>query len=158
MAFYKAGTYDVLVQQQGLGINEKTQNPYFFLGFLVLGQDGRVFDESEQLARRYERAITEKTVPYLAEDVKVLGLAVTSPAQLDPKYGHSIIGKTIPMYCKIEKDDKGREWERWSVPYAGGSGTPKSMLDEAGLQALDKKFQAAFSKAMAMNTDDMVPF
>lgn len=102
-------------------------NPQFVLSFIPLGRyadDGSgELEQCLNYERSAFRAITDKTVAYLMEDLEYLGIAeqITSFGQLDQDHPQcvSVIGAEIQVVCKHELY-QGTMVERWSLNRAGG--------------------------------------
>ena len=125
-AFFNEGRYIVQIVDQALG-EAQTGTPQFILKFTVLEH---VFDDGgAEAARNYDRtyykAITEKTIQYLAQDLKTLGFEGSSFRDLDPSSPgfYDLRGRQVEMYCTHE-DRNGESQEKWSVAFAKGASKP----------------------------------
>jgi hypothetical protein len=181
--YYEVGKYECRITSQAIG-EAKTGTPQFILRFNVLG---KVYDdgEMERVNREYERtayrAITEKTIPYLIEDLKTLGFQGSSFRDLDPGSPNffDLEGRAVEMWCSHEEGQDGENREKWGVARQGG---PKreapqvKALDAAKLRSLDnlfgkhlkdlapsgvdfnKRLEKPVPVASRDHTDDGVPF
>jgi hypothetical protein len=123
--YYEVGKYACRITSQAMG-EAKTGTPQFILRFTVLA---RVYDdgEMERVNRQYERtayrAITEKTIPYLIEDLKTLGFQGSSFRDLDPSSPNffDLEGRDVEMWCGHEAGTDGENREKWGVARQGGA-------------------------------------
>ena len=151
--YYSVGRYACRINSQALG-QAQTGTPQFILRFTVLAQ---VFDdgETQNVNRQYERssyrAITEKTVPYLVEDLKTLGATISSFRDLDPSSPSfcDLAGQEVDMWCSHEKGQDGELREKWGVARQGGpkkDAPPAKPVDAAKLRSLDNLFGKALKE------------
>jgi hypothetical protein len=124
-AYYKKGRYACKVVSQALGENKKG-NPQFVLRFLVLGEvdptePTNYIPAGQQYERTHYRVITEKTIDYFIDDLKLLGFEGASFKDLDPSSPtfHDMTGLDIDMWCDVEEWDGGTQ-EKWGVAQVGG--------------------------------------
>lgn len=121
--FYEKGRYRCRISKQGLTA-ASTGTTQFFLQFDVLARviGPNAEAEVQQYTRTMFRAITEKTIPYLLEDLQALGFHGGSFAELDPDNSshQSFVGQEIAMYCNHETDQKGSPREKWGVARSAG--------------------------------------
>lgn len=147
---YAEGRYVCEVTGQALG-ETSSGNAQFVLRFKVIGtpdtqnRDNYIRDLN-QYERTFYRAITDKTVPYLIEDLKVLGYTRDSFKFLDPQNPnfHDFSGQVIDMMCVHEegKDKSGNSTglrERWSIPRAASAFEVKA-LEPKKVRELDNLF------------------
>lgn len=124
------------------GFNEaKTGNPQFWFDFEVQAKkagDGSAEPLAEPEKRTYYRVITEKTMPFLLEDLRTIGYDGTSLAMLEPTHPQhfSLVGNVVEMYCGHELYE-GKTKERWSVSQGQAAREP---LDKSKLRTLDSLF------------------
>jgi hypothetical protein len=151
--YYDEGRYLVEVTDQGFS-EAKTGTPQFVLRFKVLGTpdpdgDPQGFEpDSMQYERTFYRAITEKTIPYLTDELAILGFQGTSFRELDkstPNF-HDFTGLRVEMICKHENDREGVLRERWSLSIRGAAPTLEPM-EQSKLRKLDTLFGASLKKA-----------
>ncbi len=133
--FYAVGRYACKVVDQALG-EAGTGNPQFVLRFQVLGlvdpaDPSRYIAAGQQYERTHYRTITDKTIQYFAEDLKLLGFKGDSFRLLDPNADgfHDFRGMDIDMWCAHENDREGHQREKWGVARQG------STLDVKPLEA-----------------------
>lgn len=143
--FYEVGRYACKVTNQALG-EAKTGTPQFVLQFTVLGKvdpsdPTRFIPAQAQYERTHFRAITEKTIPFFMEDLKVLGFKGASFKELDPNNQpfHDFRGADIDMWCAHENDQQGNLREKWGVARQGGSLEVKP-LEAKKVRDLDNLF------------------
>ncbi len=144
--FYQSGRYACKITGQALG-KAGTGNPQFVLRFQVFGlvdpQDpSRFIPAPQQYERTHYRTITEKTVPYLLEDLKILGFDGDSFRDLDPGTEGfcDFRGKDVDMWCAHEQAQDGGEREKWSVARQGGGEMKVDPLDSKKVRELDNLF------------------
>jgi hypothetical protein len=125
--FYEIGRYACKVVSQALG-ESSTGKPQFALRFQVMGQvdpadPSRFIPARQQYERTHYRAITEKTIPYFIEDLKVLGFQGDSFRGLDSNTEgfHDFRGQDVDMWCSHEPDQEGNQREKWGIARQGGS-------------------------------------
>lgn len=145
------------VTGQALGTN-RNNNSQLVITFAIMGQVDPADPEGQLLScppgeRTIYRVITDKTAPYVWEDVEALcgakGLALPSSMRnLDPQraeFTHDFKGAELALYVKHEPYE-GQLKERWSISRrAANAGDP---LDDKGLRQLD----ALFGKQLASKT------
>jgi hypothetical protein len=143
--FYEPGRYACKVTEQALG-EAKTGNTQFVLRFTVLGKvdpadPSRYIPAAAQYERTMYRAITEKTVPYLIEDLKTLKFKGGSFSDLDPNNPgfHDFTGLDFDGWCKHEKDQQGQMREKWGVARTSGPLEVKP-VEPKKLRELDNLF------------------
>lgn len=143
--FYAAGRYACKVTDQALG-EAGTGNPQFVLRFLVLGlvdpaDPSKYLPATQQFERTHYRVITDKTVQYLLEDLKLLGFKGESFKALDPNNDgfHDFRGLDIDMWCGHENDREGKPREKWSVARQGSKFEVKP-LEPKKVRDLDNLF------------------
>lgn len=176
---YQKGRYVCEILNQALGV-AKTGTPQLAIQFKVLGtpdpkDPGSYEIDPYQYERTMYKAITEKTIDYVIEDLKNLGVAVQSLRQLDPSTSGFIDlrGKVTHFLCNHEAGQNGGPMrEKWGVARAS-SEFKVEPLEPAKMRELDnlfgKQLKEAFkapaasrppqSAVAAMEvTDDDVPF
>src|SRR5215467_6763957 len=143
-AFFNEGRYAVQIIDQALG-EAQTGTPQFILKFTVLE---RIHDDGGTEAvrnydRTYYKAITERTIEYLTQDLKTLGFEGSSFRDLDPSSPtfYSLKGRRVEMYCSHEFRN-GENQEKWGVAFAKRESKPieAKKIDSAKLRALDNLF------------------
>lgn len=141
--YYEPGAYVGEVVEQGIAKAKSTGTPQFVLRVRVIGKvdpkDASGYQPVTENERSIYRAITDKTVEYLMEDLKALGFTGASFAELQPGHLHhqSFVGNQIDLYCKHEPDLNGQMRERWNID----RGAPKiESLDAKGMRELDSMF------------------
>jgi hypothetical protein len=151
--FYEVGRYACKVTSQALG-EAKTGTPQFVLQFTVLGKvdpsdPTRYLPAAAQYERTHFRAITDKTIKYFLEDLKILGFKGASFRELDPNTPgfHDFRGLDVDMWCSYEDDQDGGKRERWAIARQGGGGLEVKALEPKKLRDLDNLFGKAL-KAM----------
>ena len=170
--FYQQGVYVVEVVGQALG-KAMTGTPQFILRFKVLGTPVPDSDSFDSVSQQYERtlymALTEKTAPYVKENLEKLGFNGGSITILDPGHAQhqSFVGNQIDMYCKHEADQNGNVREKWQIS-RGAGGIKADPLDQREMRQLDALFGKNASKPTlhirphvetgAEITDDDIPF
>jgi hypothetical protein len=176
--FYDEGKYRCRITAQALG-KAKTGTPQFILKFLVLGVSlgEQEYDQTTQYERTMYRAITEKTIEYVKEDLQAIGFNRESFKYLDPNQNdfQDFTGAELTMYCSHENDQNGDMRERWGID-RGARGLKVDPLEPKGMRELDALFgkhlkglkpatpparnaaEQPGSLAVAGITDDDVPF
>ena len=156
--FYAVGRYACKITEQALG-EAKTGNPQFVLRFKVLGlvdpdDPSKYIPAAAQYERTHYRTITEKTIPYLMDDLKTLGFQGTSFRDLDPQTEgfHDFRGGDIDMWCGHEQGQDGIR-EKWGVARVSGPLEVKP-LEAKKLRDLDNLFGKHLKglKSQAPNT------
>lgn len=139
--FYERGRYLGRVVGQGLSESSKG-TPQIVIRFKVLE-----FESGDPVNQQYERtvyrAITEKTMPYVTADLKVLGYTRDSFKFLDPKVQgfHSFDGQEAIFVCNHEPDLQGDLREKWGIaPAEGAAFEIKKPLEAKKLRDLDSLF------------------
>ena len=139
---YEQGLHLGQVVEQGL-TKAKTGTAQFVLKIKILGVpdgEGSYVAHREQYDRTIYMALTEKTMPYVKENLERLGFEGTSLGQLDPAHAQAqkFTGKQVEVWCKHERDQQGELRERWQISTGGGSlGDP---LDQREVRNLDGLF------------------
>lgn len=137
--YYQPGDYACEVVNQGIG-ETKTGKPQFFLAFKVL----RYADNDERVEQQYDRThyrvITDNTIEWFIEDLKVLGFQRSGFRflSLDMAGHQSFVGQEVVMNCRHESY-QGKEGERWNIAREGGALDIKPLPD-AKLRQLDAMF------------------
>lgn len=169
-AFYQEGRYKGEIIEQGFG-EASTGTVQFVLNVKIFETESG--DPVQENTRFVFKSITEKTMPYLLEDLRALGFNGTSLSQLDPDRAdhHSLVGQTHLFFCKHEYDQQGNQRERWNL-YRGGNSLDLKPPDSKKLRDLDMLFGRAAKQKPATTkqppppppswssdpTDDQVPF
>jgi hypothetical protein len=142
--FYEPRKYWVKVTGQGLGQTSKG-NIQFVLSFTVLGavnpdNPDEYLEEKAQLERRYWRVLNERTIDWGTEDLKTLGFAGDSFAQLDPKHPRhwSLKDQMVMMFCNHTTDQNGELREEWSIARTGPLVQEEAAVDK--VRQLDALF------------------
>ncbi len=177
--FYAVGRYACKVTDQALG-ETSTGKPQFVLRFQVLGlvdpkDPSRYIAGAQQYERTHYRAITDKTIQYFIEDLKLLGFKGESFKALDPNNDgfHDFRDLDIDMWCSHENDQEGKPREKWGVARQGSTFEVKP-LEAKKVRDLDNLFGKQLKSAKAAEpvrtapanaaspameiTDDDVPF
>lgn len=142
---YTPGTYLARITRQQLGKTSKG-NPQFVLSFTVeakVAADGSGnLEQCPVYERSIFRAITDKTVTYLMEDLDYLGIGaeLSSFGQLDQDSPQCVrvIDQEIEVVCQHEMYE-GQLKERWSLN-RGGSGLQIEPVDKQEIRQLDTLF------------------
>jgi hypothetical protein len=128
MPKYEVGRYEVKITGQGFQ-KASTGTLQFVLQFEVQGKvdprDPQTLISVAPGERKWYKAITEKTVDWLMDDLKVLGVeGITSWAQLDPTIAPDdfidLSDKLIDMMCGSKNGTDGKSYEDWSIAREGG--------------------------------------
>jgi len=147
MARYEVGKYEVEITSQGFQKAASSGNLQFVFEFKVLGKidpnDPNSLISVMEGSRKYYKAITENTVEWLMDDLKVLGVeGITSWSQLDPNVEGfiDIAGRKVDMACGSKNGQDGKSYEDWSIARNGGGGKPIEHADTKDVKALDRLF------------------
>lgn len=148
--YYQAGVYWGRVTKQALG-KTRNDNPQFVLRFLVLGKvdpanpTGDLIS-CEQYERSVYRVITDKTIPFVLEDLATLGFSGDSFRLLDPSDPdcHDFTDQQLAFYCQHESYE-GVLREKWGIARSGGEVEPLAPKEVRQLDAMfgDSLRQAA---------------
>lgn len=117
--FYAPGRYICEMTDQGLS-TASTGTPQIVWRFLVLETDRR-----EQVPAQYERtiyrAVTERTMPYVLDDLRTLGFRGDSFKELDPNNPdhQSFKGVQFVAFCNHEEGQDGKTREKWGIVNEG---------------------------------------
>jgi hypothetical protein len=143
--FYEIGRYACKVTNQALG-EAKTGTPQFILQFTVMGKvdpsdPSRYIPGAAQYERTHYRAITDKTIQYFLEDLKILGFKGASFKELDPSNSnfHDFRGQDVDMWCGHENGQDGKPREKWGVARVGSTLEVKP-IEPKKLRDLDNLF------------------
>jgi hypothetical protein len=143
--YYDVGRYACKVTNQALG-EARTGTPQFILQFTVLGKvdpsdPSRYLPGTMQYERTHYRAITDKTIKYLLEDLKTLGFKGGSFKELDPGNAnfHDFRGQDVDMWCAHENAQDGTPREKWGVARVS-SGLEVKAVEPKKLRDLDNLF------------------
>lgn len=177
---YAKGRYVCEILNQALG-KAGTGTPQLAIQFKVLGTPDPKDSTSYTIdAHQYERtmfkSITEKTIQYVIEDLKTLGVSIQSLRQLDPSTPGfvDLRGKVTDFFCNHEAGQDGGMREKWGVARAASEFKVEA-LDPAKMRELDNLFgkhlkeafkpvaqarppQPVAVSAGATITDDDIPF
>lgn len=168
--FYSPGRYRCEMLKQGIG-EASTGNAQIIWRFRVLETEN-----GEQVPGQYERTayctITEKTMPYIVEDLKTLGFEHDSFKFLDPSQPgyQDFTGAIFVAFCTHENAQSGGQREKWGI--ATQREFEIKPIDNSKLRQLDtlfgkslKEFKKGGPKPIAQKaataagvTDDDVPF
>lgn len=123
--YYTEGRYKAEILEQGF-TEAKTGTPQFVLSIRIFEtENGDPVNEGERFVFR---PLTEKTMPFLLEDLRHLGYDGNSLQPLAD--GNQFVGKQAIFFVKHETDREGRPQERWSI-YRGGGGASMESLTKA---------------------------
>ena len=156
---YAPGYYKVRITRWSLG-KAGTGTPQFALSFNIIGMVNQEDPEGELVSVYHEertifRAITDKTVDFVTEDLRHLGFEGTSFAQLDPTSSEAgatdFRGLEIMVRCDHETY-QGQPKERWSFAWGGGKFQQKP-LEKTELQKLDAMFGRKLKESAVMARD-----
>jgi hypothetical protein len=150
---YAKGKYVCEILNQALS-KAGTGTPQFVIQFKVLGtpsveEPGSYDPDPFQYERTMYRSITEKTIDYLIEDLRNLGVSIQSLKQLDPSSAgfFDLRGKVVDLWCNHEPGQSGGMREKWGVARAV-SEFKVEPLEAAKMRELDnlfgKQLKAAF--------------
>jgi len=171
--FYSIGAYVVEVISQAIG-KASTGTPQFILRFKVLGVPVAGSEDYTPAQQQYERtlymALTERTAPYVKENLATLGYRGGGISTLDPAspIHDSFVGNLVDMYCKHEPDQSGNMREKWQI--SRGGGIKADPLDQREMRQLDAIFGKGAAKPLAQPmrsasvdagteiTDEDIPF
>lgn len=145
--FYREGNYRLRVTKQALGVSSKSETPQFVLTAKVIGEyDG---DNLENVTQEYERTIfmylTENAMPYVIEQLAILGFGGTSFKQLNPEAPGAVnfVGTEFDGFCKHETYQNSPR-EKW------GMSLGKSTMDVKPLESSKvRDLDALFGKQLA---------
>lgn len=144
MASYEPGRYWAKITRQAMG-EAGTGTPQFVLTFLIVGKINPVDPKGDlipcpQFERSHFRTITDKTIDYFVEDLKILEYDKQSFKYLDPtEEGYvDFTDREIEVSCRHE-DYQGKKNEKWGLarPSRGPNVKP---LDGKGVRKLDSLF------------------
>ena len=146
---FQIGRYWGKLTNQQFG-KAKSGNPQIVFSFLLVGMVDPKDPEGDLLAcTQYERsifrAITEKTVEYVLEDLAALGFTGNSYQQISLDHPHccDLRDTEIALFCQHEEDNRpehaGEIRERWSIARAN-SGPKVDTLDDKDARKLDAMF------------------
>lgn len=140
-AFYQEGRYKAEIIEQAFS-EASTGNVQFVLCIKVFETENG--DPVQENSRYVFRTITDKTMPYLLDDLRTLGYNGSTLSQLDPERAehHSFVGQTHLFFCKHEYDQQGQSKERWNL-YRGGGSIEMKPPDGKKLRDLDAVFGRA---------------
>lgn len=161
--YYEVGRYACKIISQALG-EAGTGTPQFSIRFTVQGlvdtsDPTRLIPAQQQYERTHYRAITNKTIPYFVEDLKVLGFAGSSFRQLDPNNEdfHDLAGRDVDMWCSHENGLDGTPREKWGVARKGGGDLDIKPLDSKKVRELDNLFGKHLKGMKAADTAPVPP-
>lgn len=122
--FYDEGRYWVRVVSNQTTPAKSSGNLQFVLRFLVLGgvnpldPGGPLLGIAKNFERTIYRSMTEKSMPYLLDELEELDAIPDRFHQLDEREsdGLQLKGQEFEAYCKHEEDElTGQVKEKWSV-------------------------------------------
>lgn len=138
-AYYQPGRYRAEIINQALG-EAGTGNPQIVWRIKVLETD-----TGEQVPAQYERTIyrtiTEKSMPYILEDLQTLGYEHESFRMLDPAQPgfQDFRGQIITVFCQHELAQDGNgDREKWGI--ANANAFEVKPIESAKLRQLDSMF------------------
>jgi hypothetical protein len=157
MPKYEIGKYEVKITGQGFQ-KASTGTLQFVLQFEVQGKvdpsDPQTLIAVAPGERKWYKAITEKTVEWLMQDLKLLGVdGLRSWEQLDPTIAPvdfiDLSGKLIDMMCGSRNGNDGKSYEDWSFASGGAVGKPIENAAAKDVKALDRLFGASLKRGAA---------
>lgn len=158
---YPKGRYVGKILNQALG-KAGTGNPQLVIQIKVLGKPdpldpGSYIPDPHQYERTVYRTITEKTVPYIIEDLKALGVSIQSWKQLDPSTPGfvDLRGNDADFFCNHEASQDGGVREKWGIAMHASEFKVET-LEPAKMRELDnlfgKQLKEAFKPGAAPKT------
>jgi hypothetical protein len=154
--FYAEGNYVCEIISQAM-TEASTGNPQFVLRFKVLGApDPKNPDNYLVAPQQYERScyrtITEKTIDWFIDDLRVLGFTGNSFRDLssDSPNFCNFKGLTIDMYCKHVPGQNG-EREEWNISHPRSNSPEYKQLDSKQVRKLDDLFGKQLRGGMSGN-------
>jgi hypothetical protein len=144
--YYDDGLHVGQITRQGL-TKASTGNKQFVLGVKILGlpmDDGTYAPHKMQYERTIYMTITEKTMPFVVENLKALDFTGTQFSQLDPSHINfvSLVGKQVDLWCKHELGNDNIVREKWQIS-RGAEAKPLEVLSNRELRELDSLFGKA---------------
>lgn len=160
---YDPGTYWGKVTNQQLGTTSN-DNPQFVLTFSVSGQVNPADPEGDLLAcpageRNVYRVITDKTIPFVLEDLARLGFVGDDFAQLDLSMPscQDFTGTEMAFFCQHDTYD-GKVREKWGLARGGGANVkPLESGELRSLNAMFGKELKAQSRALKKAKQETAP-
>lgn len=153
------GLYVGEIAEQGMEF-AKTGNPQIVLKCKVISKvndDGTYEAVPGDVFRTIWMTLTEKTVDWVAEDLKACGFTgKPSQIQLDGDDPISIVGTEVKLWAKQEKGLDGQPRERWSIstPRETRPVTPVSTMDAS---RIDAQFGNTFGSTAEEVTETTTP-
>lgn len=150
--YYEEGPYVGEVVSQALGESATKGTPFFMLKVKILGIPSGD-DGFDPVKTSYERSIyfylTEKTAPFVVENLSMIGFAGKKISQLDPDApnAHIFKGQQVDLYCSHEEYEG--EWkERWNL---------SRVLEVVKMEPKKlRQIEALFGKALKSSTPSAV--
>src|SRR5258708_17571397 len=117
--FYEEGLHIGDLVQQAIG-ESGTGRPQIVLRVKILGtaiDDQSFTPHRQQFERTIYMTVTDKTIPFIIENLRVAGFDGDKISTLEPgvKNHVSLIGNRINLWCKHEEDKQGDLRERWQI-------------------------------------------
>ena len=152
--YYSEGLFQMEVTEQRLGKTSNGNAQWIVRGKIMnrLHDDGSSEPVQANYDRTIYRVITEKTVPYIMEDLEGLGCpGLSSWKQLDQDSNgcFDLRGKWIEVVCKHGVYN-GNEREEWGFNVNRTTTLEFTPLDAQGMRSLDNLFGKAL-KGMKTN-------
>ena len=115
--YYEEGLHVGEIKQHGIG-RTKTDKPQIVWRVKVLGYpegENGLIPHRAQYERTIYQVISEKTVPFVTEQLKSIGFDGEKVSQLDPNHPQHVDmrGMQVNLWCKWEDDLEGEPRERW---------------------------------------------
>lgn len=156
-AYYDQGRYWCRITDQALSESKEKKTPCLALTFQVLGRVNEADPDGElERCLNYERTcyiyLTEKTMEFAVETLKVLGFDKPSLKYLDLSVTGAcdLRNSEVVMKCGIE-DYQGKSMERWSV-YRERGAMEHAPLEKTKLRQLDALFGKSLKAAAASSS------
>lgn len=121
----------------------KDDKPFLLVRFVVL--DGAADAAESALTGELRKYFTQDAMKYTVRDLRYLGFAGGSFAQLDHTVktpaSHSFAGTVVKLKAELEEYG-GKTRLKWECPYTGAAGRPLSDNKRAWLAEMSTKFLA----------------
>lgn len=137
--FYEKGRYICEMVNQGITKSKNTGTPQIVWRFLVLETENHEPVDA-QYERTIYRAVTDKTMPYVLQDLQTLGFQYDSFKMIDPNTPgyQDFTGKQFLAFCSHEEYE-GSTREKWGIANEGAA-FEVTPLDAPALRQLDALF------------------